>query len=300
MTETMFGAVIALTTIFIAIWVFESLARFTTNTGAANPKAAMTRLTDVASQRWRPLLAATSIALGAAALAGQSRLPATAPGAQALQEGGGNTARDGDMASVYGQLRTFAEQGEGSSQPLSQSPIPAANAGLPGVDTMIEKLAARLQKQPNDAEGWRMLGWSYFHTDRFGESVDAYEHALKLAPDDAKIRAALDEARRATGVEAAPTGKGPTSQDIAAAQGMTEQDRQAMIAGMVDGLASRLAASPRDEEGWIKLMRSRMVLGKADAAAKALETARQTFASDAAVLDRLAAAARSLGVPGAQ
>ncbi len=41
-----------------------------------------------------------------------------------------------------------------------------------------------------------------------------------------------------------------------------------MIRGMVDGLANRLEQQPRDAEGWIKLIRSRVVLGDAELANK--------------------------------
>ena len=69
-----------------------------------------------------------------------------------------------------------------------------------------------------------------------------------------------------------------------------------MIRGMVDRLATRLETSPNDEEGWLRLMRSRMTLGEKDAAKAALTKALETFAGDAAAKDRLTAAARELGV----
>jgi len=42
---------------------------------------------------------------------------------------------------------------------------------------------------------------------------------------------------------------------------MPPGDRAAMIQSMVDSLARRLEQSPRDADGWIKLIRSRVVLG---------------------------------------
>ena len=42
---------------------------------------------------------------------------------------------------------------------------------------------------------------------------------------------------------------------------MTEQDRQAMINSMVDGLAKKLEESPNDPAGWLRLAQSRMVQG---------------------------------------
>ena len=49
--------------------------------------------------------------------------------------------------------------------------------------------------------------------------------------------------------------------------------RQTMIEGMVAQLAARLAKEPNDAEGWARLGRSYMVLGKGDAAADAYERA---------------------------
>ena len=66
---------------------------------------------------------------------------------------------------------------------------------LPAVDTMISRLANRLKNSPNDIEGWRMLGWSYFNTKNYGKAVASYERALKLAPGSLKLQSALTEAR---------------------------------------------------------------------------------------------------------
>jgi cytochrome c-type biogenesis protein CcmH len=77
---------------------------------------------------------------------------------------------------------------------------------------------------------------------------------------------------------AAPSA-GPTAQDVAAAQAMSPEERQAMIRGMVDRLAARLEQNPGDTEGWVRLARAYDVLGdreKAEAArgrAAALGTA---------------------------
>src|SRR5688572_7010185 len=47
----------------------------------------------------------------------------------------------------------------------AEEPAPAAAASklLPDVNTMTERLAARLEAAPDDVKGWRMLGWSYFN-----------------------------------------------------------------------------------------------------------------------------------------
>ena len=70
-----------------------------------------------------------------------------------------------------------------------------------------------------------------------------------------------------------------------------------MVQQMVARLEGRLKSNPKDEEGWIRLMRSRMVLGQADAAHRALASGLGAFAGEPATLGRLRSAAAELGVP---
>ena len=65
---------------------------------------------------------------------------------------------------------------------------------------------------------------------------------------------------------------------------------------MVDGLAARLETSPRDAEGWARLMRSRMVLGEREAAVAAYRKALDVFKDDAAATGQVGAAASELGL----
>ena len=64
-----------------------------------------------------------------------------------------------------------------------------ARHGGPGatpeqVEQMVGRLAAKLQAQPDDAEGWYLLGRSYYMMGRFSESVAAYERAVKLGVEE--------------------------------------------------------------------------------------------------------------------
>jgi cytochrome c-type biogenesis protein CcmH len=58
--------------------------------------------------------------------------------------------------------------------------------------------------------------------------------------------------------------RGPSREDVAAAQAMAPEDRLAMIRGMVDGLQARLEQDPSDIDGWLRLGRSWQVLGEPD------------------------------------
>jgi len=53
----------------------------------------------------------------------------------------------------------------------------------------VEKLAERLQGQPDDAEGWAMLARSYGMLGRIDEAVPAYQKAVALNGQDARLLA---------------------------------------------------------------------------------------------------------------
>ena len=286
---------------------------------------------------------------------------------------------------------------------------PAGDAQAAGeIASLVTGLEKKMKENPSDPEGWRMLGWSYFQTQRFADSATAYGKAVALKPDgpgyqsaygealvqaaggnvtpaaaeafakakaqdgaDARARyflgvkkqqegdakGAIDDwigllgesagdapwvpqlrsiieqtaqeakidvsARMAAikppvsggaavaaapmpglaGVAAgaaagAPAGvmPGPSAEQVAGAAAMTAGDRQAMIRGMVEGLAKKLQANPKDEAGWLRLMRARSVLGDSAAAAKARNDALAAFAGDAATQARIRAAATEIGI----
>ena len=90
--------------------------------------------------------------------------------------------------------------------------------------------------------------------------------------------------------------RGPSPQGVQAAEAMEPADRSAMIRGMVDRLANRLEKSPRDADGWIKLIQSRMVLGETELARQALARGIEAFTDDTQQRDRIVTAAQKLGL----
>ncbi|MEO9635475.1 MAG: tetratricopeptide repeat protein [Parasphingorhabdus sp.] len=64
----------------------------------------------------------------------------------------------------------------------------------PSVDEVIAGLEKKLQESPDDAESWRMLGWSYFETAKFAESATAMKRATTLDPDNPEYWSMLGEA----------------------------------------------------------------------------------------------------------
>ena len=96
--------------------------------------------------------------------------------------------------------------------------------------------------------------------------------------------------------EAQTTQPGPSDEDVKDAQEMDAKDRMAMIRGMVDGLAEKLKDEPNNPDGWIQLIRSRLVLDEPDKARAALVRAMEVFADKPDTKTRIAEAAKSMGV----
>ncbi len=249
-----------------------------------------------------------------------------------------------------------------------QNPVTASQDQqnqIASVDVMIAGLKARLKENPRDVEGWRMLGWSYFNTEKYQEAASAYLHAVELQPDSADLKTSYGEAlARMSGglvsdqalesfnkaIELDPTNvrsrffvglakeqngdapgavdvwvallennskedwaadvrtriidlaksnnidltgrlpemsglapsvtPGPSQEDIQSAAQMSPEDRQTMIVSMVEGLAQKLEDNPRDIDGWVRLIKSRLVLGQKDLANEAFNKAMATFSDN--------------------
>jgi cytochrome c-type biogenesis protein CcmH len=67
----------------------------------------------------------------------------------------------------------------------------AMHASAAQVESMVERLAARLRENPEDVEGWRLLGRSRAALGRYAEAADAYAKAAARAPRDAQLLADL-------------------------------------------------------------------------------------------------------------
>jgi cytochrome c-type biogenesis protein CcmH len=143
--------------------------------------------------------------------------------------------------------------------------------------------------------------------------LDEWIMLYQAAPADAEwtgdLRARIEELARGSGIDvsgrlsekklanaAQPSTPGPSPEDIENAKQLSTQDQQAMVLGMVERLSNRLEASPDDVDGWIMLIRSRMVLNQPDEARAALERAKKVFADTPETGDRITKAAQAMGV----
>lgn len=96
--------------------------------------------------------------------------------------------------------------------PAVTAPMAAADAApsAADVDSMMAQLKAKIEANPADPEGWRMLGWSYMQTGRGVQAVEAYRQAVKLRPDEPGYLSALGEAM----VQASGGAVSPEARDI--------------------------------------------------------------------------------------
>ena len=59
---------------------------------------------------------------------------------------------------------------------------------------MVARLEERVRTRPDDAEGWRMLGWSRMQSGRFADAASAYRRVTSLTPRTADAWSSLGEA----------------------------------------------------------------------------------------------------------
>jgi len=138
---------------------------------------------------------------------------------------------------------------------------------------------------------------------RTDEAIAAWRELLRDAPENApwgvvarQALARLEGAPPSAAPGPAVAARGPSAEDVQAAETMAPEDRMTMIRGMVDSLAARLESNPDDAEGWARLIRSYMVLGQAEDAGAALAKARGEFDGDPAKLAVVEAQARESGL----
>ncbi len=88
------------------------------------------------------------------------------------------------------------------------STTPSAPAAPTGTDretlirSMVQGLADRLKKTPNDVAGWQRLAHAYTVMGQLAKAREAADHAVQVKPDDAGVQLSLAEVQKA----AAPAG----------------------------------------------------------------------------------------------
>ncbi|QLC23972.1 tetratricopeptide repeat protein [Parasphingopyxis algicola] len=87
----------------------------------------------------------------------------------------------------------------GDDQGAAESGAPQGSAQAEAMnnsdfDVAIPRLEARLEANPEDEEGWALLGLSYFQTGRYADAAGAYGEASALNPTLARYHSARGEA----------------------------------------------------------------------------------------------------------
>lgn len=65
---------------------------------------------------------------------------------------------------------------------------------LPPMEELVKKLAAKMEQQPDNLDGWLMLGRSYMTLNQPQNAIAAYEKAMALNPDNTTLLLAYAEA----------------------------------------------------------------------------------------------------------
>jgi cytochrome c-type biogenesis protein CcmH len=202
------------------------------------------------------------------------------------------------------------------AQPPSAPNAPAASTAPThnqSIAGMVEGLAQRLKKDGSDPNGWLMLVRSYHVLGENGKAQAAIADARKALAGDQEKLSWFEQASKTvmatplaseappsppTPPAAAPppATPGPSAADIAAASKMKPDQQNQMIAGMVARLADRLKQNGDDLDGWLRLVRSYVVLGERSKADAAAADARRALAGDPAKVRRIDELAKELGL----
>ncbi|MEM9063377.1 MAG: c-type cytochrome biogenesis protein CcmI [Pseudomonadota bacterium] len=160
-----------------------------------------------------------------------------------------------------------------------------------------QAIQAALDGDPSSPMARYYNGLALRQSGRLDDAIAAWEALRQDSPADAPYMQWLNmmlaetvEARRA------PVG-GPSREDIAAAEDLSDDDRAVMIQGMVDRLAARLAERGGSPQEWAQLIASYSTLKQTAQAEKALLDALASY-PDGPSHDSLVALAARLGVSG--
>jgi cytochrome c-type biogenesis protein CcmH len=171
-----------------------------------------------------------------------------------------------------------------------------ANGGVV-TDEAQSEFDAALALQPDNARAMFFSGLAMAQDGRKTEAMAIWKSLLQRQDLDRYVRRVAEySVAQAEAETSAPAAKGPSQGDIDAAAGMTAGDRGAMIEQMVASLDARLRDNPADPEGWIRLVRSYVVMGKPDLARDSLKRAIDALGSESESGKQVAQAAAAQGV----
>jgi cytochrome c-type biogenesis protein CcmH len=213
--------------------------------------------------------------------------------------------RFAEAAGAYGKSAAIKPDTPGLQSALGEAIVLSSNGQV--VPDAAKAFAAAVKADPQDARARFFLALAKQQKGDARGAINDWLALLREAPADAayvpQIRQTVEQVAAQAKIDVSKdlaalpaAGPGPSPAQAAAVQAMPAGDQQAMIRQMVDGLAARLKDNPRDEAGWQRLIRSRIVLGDKPAAEQARAAALAAFKDDAAAQARITASAREAGL----
>jgi cytochrome c-type biogenesis protein CcmH len=199
---------------------------------------------------------------------------------------------------VLARRKSLALNGETATRDadLGEALVAAANGVV--TDEAKKQFQNAVARDPQQPKAQYFLGVADEQDGNRDAAAKRWRDMLAQAPPNAPwigfVRTALG---RVTG-EPVPEAAGPSDEDVAAAQNMSDEQRSAMIRGMVARLSDRLHANGDDVDGWLRLVRAYVVLGERDKAKGAADDARHALASRPDDVKRIDDLVKALGVEG--
>jgi cytochrome c-type biogenesis protein CcmH len=193
--------------------------------------------------------------------------------------------------------KAIALNGASAARESAYGEALAAAANGVVTDEAKQAFQRAIAGDPTDAKAGYYLGLADEQDGDTAAAAVKWRALLAHAPPDAPwadfVRAAL---ARVTAVPAPPNG--PAAGDVAAADSMNGAQRTEMIRGMVQRLADRLHADGNDVEGWLRLVRSYVVLGDRDKAKDAAAEAKRALSDHPDEVKRIDDLVKDLGLAG--
>ena len=164
----------------------------------------------------------------------------------------------------------------------------------PEAEAVLRAVLARDVENGTARYYWGLM---LVQTGRPDQAFKMWDGLLRRGPEDAPwiepILAQIEPIAEMAGVDytvpeiGVGALRGPSADDIEAAQDMTPAQRMEMIGSMVDGLSERLATQGGPVEDWSRLISSLGVLGQTDRAQAIYDNALEVFAGDPSALDEI-------------
>jgi cytochrome c-type biogenesis protein CcmH len=221
-----------------------------------------------------------------------------------------NEARLGNYRpAIEAQMRVIELQGDSATADdlaylLDLMALATGGIVSPEQEVVIERI---LRRDPQNPIALYYSGRMYAQTGRPDLTFRLWQRLHEVSSPNApwleEIRGALPELAQISGapryqLPPLPAPRGPTAADIEAAENMSPEERQQMVAGMVDGMLARLANEGGPAQDWAQLLRALGVLERREQAQAILQEARTVFAADAEGLALINDAARAAGLTG--